>query len=74
MNANCNSHNCPVCGGAMRAVGIVPIKFSRVSRFKCTCGHVEDLKVSSSSSSLMKDESAMPEGIQDNLSELSLPT
>ena len=35
---------CSVCGGDMHQVKVLPIKFGRLIRFKCTCGHSEDLK------------------------------
>jgi len=28
----------------MHRVKVLPIKFGRLIRFKCTCGHCEDLK------------------------------
>jgi hypothetical protein len=28
----------------MRRVKVLPVKFGRLVRFKCTCGHCEDLK------------------------------
>ncbi len=28
----------------MHQVKVLPIKFGRLIRFKCTCGHCEDLK------------------------------
>ena len=41
---NDDSLNCSVCGGTMHRVKVLPIKFGRLIRFKCTCGHCEDLK------------------------------
>jgi hypothetical protein len=38
------SLKCSVCGGAMHRVKVLPIKFGRLIRFKCTCGHSEDVK------------------------------
>jgi len=35
---------CSVCGGTMHRVKVLPIKFGRLIRFKCTCGHSEDQK------------------------------
>ena len=35
---------CSVCGGTMRMVAVVATKLGRSRRYKCTCGHSEDLK------------------------------
>jgi hypothetical protein len=73
MNTNGSVPHCPVCGGAMRVVGKAAAQFERVARFRCTCGHVEDRKDTGHLTRQANSESVMPEGIQDNLSELSLP-
>ena len=39
-----DSLKCSVCGGTMHRVKVLPIKFGRLIRFKCTCGHSEDQK------------------------------
>ena len=41
---NGDSLKCSVCAGIMHRVKVLPIKFGRLIRFKCTCGHCEDLK------------------------------
>jgi len=41
---NGDSLKCSVCGGKMHPVKVLPVKFGRLIRFKCTCGHCEDLK------------------------------
>jgi hypothetical protein len=49
-----------------------PVQFGRVDRFRCTCGHVDDRKNTGPLPRQTNGESTMPEGIQDNLAELSL--
>lgn len=39
-----DSFKCSVCGGVMRMVTVVADKSGRSKRYKCTCGHIEDLK------------------------------
>lgn len=73
MNANDNVPSCSVCGGALREVGRLLVKQSRVIRFKCTCGHVEDHAETAFPKKPVREDLSMPEGIQDNLSELSFP-
>ena len=41
---NSDSVKCPVCGGIMNRVKALPTKLARLVRYKCTCGHCEDLK------------------------------
>jgi hypothetical protein len=41
---NRDSSRCPVCGGTMNRLNMSQSKSSRLVRFKCTCGHSEDLK------------------------------
>ena len=41
---NGDSLKCSVCAGTMHRVKVLPIKFGRLVRFKCTCGHCEDRK------------------------------
>jgi hypothetical protein len=44
MNATTMSILCPVCGAEMKRTKTELSAFTRWSRFKCTCGHCEDLK------------------------------
>jgi hypothetical protein len=39
-----DSLKCAVCGGAMRMITVVATKLGRSRRYKCTCGHTEDVK------------------------------
>ena len=41
---NSDSLKCPVCGAAMTRVKVLPAKCAGLVRFRCTCGHCEDLK------------------------------
>jgi hypothetical protein len=34
---------CSVCGGKMARVKLVPAKLGSLIRYRCTCGHCEDL-------------------------------
>ncbi|PYM10406.1 MAG: hypothetical protein DME18_16390 [Verrucomicrobia bacterium] len=40
---NADSLKCSVCGGTMKPVKVLPNKSGRWVRFRCTCGHREDL-------------------------------
>jgi len=40
---NGDALKCPVCGGTMNRVKVLPGKLARLVRFRCTCGHCEDL-------------------------------
>jgi len=39
-----DSQKCSVCGGEMRRVKVLPSNAAKLVRYKCTCGHCEDLK------------------------------
>jgi len=62
---NGDSLKCSVCGGVMRRVKLLPIKFGRLIRFRCTCGHCEDLKDDRSSPQGIEPEAVVPEGFQE---------
>ena len=49
----------------MRRVKLLPIKFGRLIRFRCTCGHCEDLKDDRSSPQGNEPEVVVPEGFQE---------
>ena len=34
---NCDALTCPVCGGTMKQVKVLPDKLARLVRFRCTC-------------------------------------
>jgi len=62
---NDDSLNCSVCGGTMHRVKVLPIKFGRLIRFKCTCGHCQDLKDDKPPSQGNKREVFVLEGFQE---------
>jgi hypothetical protein len=39
-----DSLKCSVCGGTMQGVKALSTKLGQLIRFKCTCGHCEDLR------------------------------
>jgi transposase-like protein len=41
---NSETLKCPVCGATMSRVKVLPAKFAGLVRFRCTCGHCQDLK------------------------------
>jgi len=49
----------------MRRVKLLPIKFGRLIRFRCTCGHCEYLKDDRSSTQGNEREALVPEGFQE---------
>jgi len=64
MNEKTDSVVCPVCGAEMKKMKTVQDKFNQLSKFKCTCGHSEDRKEHSSSTSMAHSRSAI-EGFKD---------
>src|SRR5690348_10796034 len=44
MNAVKNDRSCSICGGRMQRVKVLPKHLGPLIRYKCTCGHCEDLK------------------------------
>jgi len=60
-----NSISCPVCGGLMAMVGIVPAKLGRSKRYRCTCGNHVEVKDDTCSIRHNKAAPLMPEGIQE---------
>lgn len=38
------AYKCSVCGGIMKMITVVANKAGRLNRYKCTCGHCEDIK------------------------------
>jgi hypothetical protein len=40
---SCETCKCSVCGGTMRRIKVLPGKLGHFIRFRCTCGHCEDL-------------------------------
>jgi len=61
-----NSHSlmCSVCGGTMKPVKVLPNKFVPLIRYKCTCGHCEDLKENRPPNSIGQ-ELVAPDGFQE---------
>ncbi len=59
-----DSVKCSVCGGQMRMVRVVTEKLGRLKRYKCTCGHCEDLRDVSTSQDA-SDEPLMLDGFQE---------
>ena len=49
----------------MRRVKVSPIKFGRLIRFKCTCGHCEDVKDDKSAPRGNEPEVLVLEGFQE---------
>ncbi len=62
---NCDALTCPVCGGPMKWVKVLPDKLARLVRFRCTCGHCEDLKDNKPSPSDNTQERLALEGFQE---------
>lgn len=56
---------CAVCGGTMHPVKVLPVKFGRLVRFKCTCGHCEDRKVDKPQPRENTREALVLEGFQE---------
>jgi hypothetical protein len=61
---NANVFLCPVCGGPMTRVKVLPNKLSGLVRYKCTCGHCEDVKDDHKTTPKF-DESFVLEGFQE---------
>ncbi len=57
-----DSKKCPVCGGTMSRVKVLPSKLGHLTRYRCTCGHCEDLK---ESSARQEAEAFVLEGFQE---------
>jgi hypothetical protein len=49
----------------MRMLGIVATKTGALRRYKCTCGHTDDVKDAQQRPFMGKDESILPDGIQE---------
>ena len=47
---NPNPFKCPSCGGSMYRVKVLPARFRNLIRFRCDCGHCEDLTQSAGGS------------------------
>ena len=65
VDAKVNTMGCSVCGGTMRMLGIVATKTGASRRYKCTCGHTEDVKDNQQRPHLGKIEAILQEGIQE---------
>lgn len=67
MNDQENTKACPVCGGSMRQVANVQNKFGKAQRFRCTCGHFEDIPGNFIASPIKSEPSvsSVPEGFQE---------
>ena len=62
---NADSLKCSVCGGTMKPVKALSAKSGRLVRFKCTCGHCEDLKENKPSLDGSAQEPLVLEGFQE---------
>ncbi len=56
---------CSVCGGAMHRVKVLPCKLGRLTRYRCTCGHCEDLPDDKVPGSVQPKEDFVLEGFQE---------
>lgn len=53
---------CSVCGGKMNRVKVLPRELGSITRYKCTCGHCEDLPHHDSCSGANRSEVFALEG------------
>jgi hypothetical protein len=64
MNANNDEHKCPICGSQMELATTVRHRLGQAQRFRCTCGHVEDV-TGLPAMSRPEKVAALPEGIEE---------
>jgi len=62
---NGDALKCPVCGGTMNRVKVLPGKLARLVRFRCACGRCEDLTISKPSPRDNAREVFVIEGFQE---------
>jgi hypothetical protein len=62
---NSDSVKCSVCGGAMRKVTVVSTKEGVCHRYKCTCGHSQDIKEDPSDPNADPADTLILEGFQE---------
>ena len=62
-----DSQKCSVCGGVMRRVKVLPNSLANLVRYKCTCGHWQDLKDEKTARSESGSELLVLEGFQETL-------
>ena len=65
MNNERDALTCPVCGGRMTRVKVLPKESGALIRFKCTCGHCEDLNEGRRAAVEQKDGVFSLEGFQE---------
>lgn len=62
-----DSLKCSICGGVMRRVKVLPNSLASLVRYKCTCGHWQDLKDERAAHSQSGNEVLVLEGFQETM-------